>query len=63
MITRQAEAGANRALISLVAQRREAVIYSCARGSFVVIATDIHFYPTSDRLSGRDFRLLRHFQR
>lgn len=27
---------------------------SCAEGSLVVIATDIHFYPTSER---RDIRL------
>lgn len=54
IITRQAETEANTGLLSLGAQRREAVIFcssiASAKDSFVVIATDVHFYPSSDRL-------------
>lgn len=53
MITWQAETEANTGLLSLGAQRREAVIFyssiASAKDSFVVIATDVHFYPSSDR--------------
>lgn len=60
MIKWQAETEANTALLSLGAQRREAVIFyssiASAKDSFVVIATDVHFYPSSDRSRRWDFK-------
>lgn len=58
IITWQAETEANTGLLSLGAQRSEAIIFcssiASAKDSFVVIATDVHFYPSSDRLKRWD---------
>lgn len=63
MIAWQAETEANTGLLSLGAQRREAVIFyssiASAKDSFVVIATDVHFYPSFDRSRRWDLKKYR----